>query len=85
MSAGSQILARRMRLPRAATRDVVCERDLRSVMDVAVLLALALTGWFAAKLTGLPPLRLVRQNLVLGAATLGTGVVIGLVSGVGSR
>jgi hypothetical protein len=43
---------------------------------VAVLLA-----W----LTGLPPLRLVRRNLVLGAATLSAGIVIGLVSGGESR
>jgi VIT1/CCC1 family predicted Fe2+/Mn2+ transporter len=50
-----------------------------------VLLALALTGWFAASLTGLSPLRLVRRNLLLGAATLGAGVVIGLISGVKSR
>jgi hypothetical protein len=36
----SEILARRMRLPRAETRDVVCERDLAIAMDDgAVLLA----------------------------------------------
>ena len=40
MSAPSAILARRMRLPRAMTDDVVCEPDLRAVMDDgAVLLA----------------------------------------------
>jgi putative CocE/NonD family hydrolase len=40
MSFASAILARRMRLPRARTRAVVCERDLRVVMpDGAVLLA----------------------------------------------
>ncbi len=40
MTAGSEILARRMRLPRAATHDVVCEQDLRATMDDgAVLLA----------------------------------------------
>jgi putative CocE/NonD family hydrolase len=33
MTAGSEILARRMRLPRAATHDVVCEQDLRATMD----------------------------------------------------
>ena len=33
---------------------------------VAVLLALGLTGWFAAWLTGLPLLRLVRRNVLLG-------------------
>ncbi len=40
MSLPSQILARRMRLPRAETLDVVCRRDLRAPMDDgAVLLA----------------------------------------------
>lgn len=40
MSLASAILARRMRLPRAQTRDVVCEPDLRVAMDDgAVLLA----------------------------------------------
>ncbi len=40
MSLASEILGRRMRLPRAQTRDVVCERDLRVTMDDgAVLLA----------------------------------------------
>jgi uncharacterized protein len=40
MSLASQILARRMRLPRAQTHDVVCEPDLPVVMDDgAVLLA----------------------------------------------
>jgi uncharacterized protein len=40
MSLASEIVARRMRLPRAQTADVVCERDLRATMDDgAVLLA----------------------------------------------
>jgi putative CocE/NonD family hydrolase len=40
MSAGSEILARRMGLPRPETQDVVCEQDLRAAMDDgAVLLA----------------------------------------------
>jgi putative CocE/NonD family hydrolase len=40
MSLASAILARRMRLPRARTHDVVCETDLRAAMeDGAVLLA----------------------------------------------
>jgi putative CocE/NonD family hydrolase len=40
MSLASAVIARRMRLPRAQTRDVVCERDLRVTMDDgAVLLA----------------------------------------------
>jgi len=33
MSLASAVIARRMRLPRAQTRDVVCERDLRVTMD----------------------------------------------------
>ncbi len=51
---------------------------------VAVLLALALTGWFTSWLTGLSLLRLVRRNLILGAATMAAGLVIGLISGVKS-
>lgn len=40
MTLPSQILARRMHLPRAQTRDVICRRDLRAPMDDgAVLLA----------------------------------------------
>jgi len=40
MSSGSELLGRRMRLPRAQTRDVMCERDLQVTMDDgAVLLA----------------------------------------------
>ena len=40
MSLASAIVARRMRLPRAQTRDVLCQRDLRVTMDDgAVLLA----------------------------------------------
>jgi putative CocE/NonD family hydrolase len=38
LSLPSQILARRMRLPRAQTRDVVCRRDLRAPMDDGVVL-----------------------------------------------
>lgn len=46
MSLPSQILARRMGLPRARTLDVVCQRDLRATMDDgAVLLA---DRWVAA-------------------------------------
>jgi VIT1/CCC1 family predicted Fe2+/Mn2+ transporter len=47
----------------------------------AVLVALALTGWFAARLTGLPPLRLVWRNLVVGTAIMAAGVVVGLLVG----
>ena len=40
MSLASGVMARRMRLPRAQTQDVVCERDLRvKTDDGAVLLA----------------------------------------------
>ena len=52
---------------------IASPRDLRvGLTFIAVLLARALTGWLAAWVTGLPPLRLVRRNLLLGAATLGT-------------
>jgi hypothetical protein len=37
---------------------------------VAILFALGLTGWFAAWLTGLPMIRLVRRNIVLGSAVM---------------
>jgi VIT1/CCC1 family predicted Fe2+/Mn2+ transporter len=49
---------------------------------VAVLVGLALTGWFASWLTGLSAPRLVRRNLVLGAVIMATGLVVGLVIGV---
>jgi VIT1/CCC1 family predicted Fe2+/Mn2+ transporter len=42
-----------------------------------VLVALVLTGWFAAWLTGLPPWRLVRRNVVLGSATMLGGLLVG--------
>jgi vacuolar iron transporter family protein len=45
----------------------------------SVLFALGLTGWFASWLTGLPLVRLVRRNLLLGAATMATGLLVGLV------
>jgi VIT1/CCC1 family predicted Fe2+/Mn2+ transporter len=48
---------------------------------VAVIIALGLTGWFAARLTGLPGLRLVRRNLVLGTAIMAAGAVMGLLIG----
>jgi uncharacterized protein len=38
MSIASEVLARRMRLTHPQTRDVVCERDLRTVMDDGVVL-----------------------------------------------
>jgi vacuolar iron transporter family protein len=46
---------------------------------VAVLAALGLTGWFASWLTGLPVLRLIRRNLLLAAATMAIGLLIGTV------
>jgi VIT1/CCC1 family predicted Fe2+/Mn2+ transporter len=42
-----------------------------------VLVALGLTGWFAAWLTELPVIRLVRRNVLLGAATMVIGVLVG--------
>jgi VIT1/CCC1 family predicted Fe2+/Mn2+ transporter len=42
-----------------------------------VLVALGLTGWFAAWLTDLPAIRLIRRNVLLGAATMVIGILIG--------
>lgn len=53
--------------------------DRIELIVAAVLLALALTGWFTSWLTGLPALRLVRRNLVLGAATMAVGLIVGTV------
>jgi vacuolar iron transporter family protein len=44
----------------------------------AVLLALGLTGWFAAWLTRLPVLRLVRRNVLLGGAIMAASILVGL-------
>jgi vacuolar iron transporter family protein len=44
---------------------------------VPVLLALALTGWFAAWVTGLPPAKMVVRNVVLGACAMAAGLIIG--------
>ena len=46
---------------------------------VIVLVALGLTGWFAAWLTRLPAFRLVRRNVLLGTATMAIGIVVGRV------
>lgn len=46
---------------------------------VAVLVALALSGWFASWLTSLPVLRVVRRNVLLGGATMGASLLVGLV------
>jgi VIT1/CCC1 family predicted Fe2+/Mn2+ transporter len=54
--------------------------DERMILTFAVVLvALALTGWFASWLTGLPVLRIIRRNLVLGGATMAASLLIGLV------
>ena len=42
-----------------------------------VLVALGLTGWFAAWLTDLPAIRLIRRNVLLGAATMVIGILVG--------
>ena len=42
-----------------------------------VLVALGLTGWLAARLTDLPAIRLMRRNVLLGAATMVIGVLVG--------
>jgi VIT1/CCC1 family predicted Fe2+/Mn2+ transporter len=50
----------------------------RSELEFApVLLALGLTGWFAAWVTGLPAVRLVVRNLVLGGCAMAAGLIIG--------
>ncbi len=73
MSAGSAILARRMRLPRAQTRDVICERDLRVPMDDgAVLLA---DRWVARATRSRP------QPTVLIRSPYGRAQLVGLLFG----
>lgn len=52
--------------------------DRASLAFVIVLIALGLTGWFAAWLTGLPVLRLVRRNVLLGAAVMSASILVGL-------
>ena len=42
-----------------------------------VLVALGLTGWFAARLTDLSAIRLIRRNVLLGAATMVIGILVG--------
>ena len=42
-----------------------------------VLVALGLTGWLPARLTDLPAIRLMRRNVLLGAATMVIGVLVG--------
>jgi VIT1/CCC1 family predicted Fe2+/Mn2+ transporter len=52
--------------------------DRMTLTFIVVLIALGLTGWLAAWLTGLPALRLVRRNVVLGGVTMAASLVIGL-------
>jgi vacuolar iron transporter family protein len=52
--------------------------DRLTLTFIAVLLTLGLTGWFAAWLTGLPVLRLVRRNVLLGSAIMAASILVGL-------
>lgn len=52
------------------------------VTFLIVLVALGLTGWLAAWLMDLPAIRLVRRNVLLGAATMVIGVLIGRAVGI---
>jgi vacuolar iron transporter family protein len=52
--------------------------DRLAVTFAAVLIALGLTGWFAAWLTGLPVVRLVRRNVLLGGAIMTASILVGL-------
>jgi VIT1/CCC1 family predicted Fe2+/Mn2+ transporter len=50
----------------------------RSELVIApVLVALGLTGWFAAWVTGLPTIRMIVRNVVLGACAMAAGLIIG--------
>jgi uncharacterized protein len=73
MSAGSEILARRMRLPRPATQAVVCEQDLRAVMDDGA--ALLADRWVARASRSEP------QPTVLIRSPYGRRQLIGLIFG----
>ena len=44
---------------------------------LAVLIALVVTGWFASWLTGLPPIRIILRNVVLGGATMLASLLLG--------
>ncbi len=52
--------------------------DRLAVTFVVVLVALGLTGWFAAWLTGLPVLRLIRRNVLLGGVIMAASILVGL-------
>jgi vacuolar iron transporter family protein len=53
--------------------------DRLTLTFITVLIALGLTGWLAAWLTGLPVLRLVRRNVLLGSSIMAAGILAGLV------
>ena len=53
--------------------------DRLTLTFITVLIALGLTGWLAAWLTGLPALRLVRRNVLLGSSIMVAGILAGLV------
>ena len=53
------------------------KRERSELAFVPVLLALGLTGWFAAWVTRLPAARMVVRNLVLGACAMTAGLIIG--------
>jgi VIT1/CCC1 family predicted Fe2+/Mn2+ transporter len=53
--------------------------DRLTLTFLAILIALVLTGWLAAWLTGLPVLRLVRRNVLLGGAIMAASILAGLV------
>ncbi len=51
--------------------------DRLTLAFAVVLIALGVTGWFAAWLTGLPVLRLVRRNVLLGGAIMLASILVG--------
>jgi putative CocE/NonD family hydrolase len=73
MSLASEVISRRMRLPRAHTREVVCERDLRVPMDDGA--ALLADRWVARGTRDLP------QPTVLVRSPYGRGQLVGLLFG----
>jgi VIT1/CCC1 family predicted Fe2+/Mn2+ transporter len=64
-------------VPLAAMRWLPTNERL-TVTFIIVLVALGLTGWFAAWLTGLPVLRLIRRNVLLGGAVMAGSILVGL-------
>jgi len=73
VSLASQILARRMRLPRADTHDVVCRRDLRATMDDGA--ALLADRWVSRDTEDRP------QPTVLVRSPYGRRQLVGLLFG----